>query len=111
VNARDLLEAVAALPCAAVAPAPGDGVEAAVVIAGVEVAQAAAASDRRLRAVWRARNGGGTRPLLLVTDAGDGTDSVRVLGPQDGDGRLRSVAGHALASALERACEMSDLEA
>ena len=110
-NAEQFFEAVAALPQASGGAAAAGAIEAATVIAGVEVARASAGDERKLRSAWRTRQGGGAQPLLLVADDPERSDALRVLGPRDGTGPLRSVAAQALLTALQRASEMPGLEA
>jgi hypothetical protein len=89
-NADELLGAVAALPTAVDARA-GNDVDAATLVAGMEVARTSASDERRFRRAWKARQGGGARPLLLVTDDPDEPSVMRVLGPRDGSGPVRTV--------------------
>jgi hypothetical protein len=111
VNAEELLDRVAELPEAGAGAPPAGDVEAATIIAGMEVARSSSAEERKLRAAWKARHAGGARPLLLVTDDPESAHAVRVLGPQDGGGPVRTVAGQGLLAALERAAEMAELDA
>ncbi len=74
----------------------------------VEVALTRPVGDRRLRALWRARQGNRAVPLLLLVDAPDGT---RTLGPQTADEPVRSASFEALIRALEEAAGKSRREA
>ncbi len=75
-------------------------VESVWLVGQVEVALTRPVGDRRLRALWRARQGNRAVPLLLLVDAPDGT---RTLGPQTADEPVRSVSFDALTRALEEA--------
>lgn len=77
-------------------------------IGQVEVALTRPVSDRRLRAVWRARQGNRAVPLLLLVDSPDGTCT---LGPQTADEPIRSVSFEALIRALQEAAGKSRREA
>jgi hypothetical protein len=110
-NAEELLDRIAALPEATAGVRPGAKIETATVVAGIEVAMTSAGDERMLKGAWKARQGGGAQPLLLVANDPDKPDAVRVLGPRDSDGPVRSVTAEALLTAVQRASKMPELEA
>jgi hypothetical protein len=56
----------------------------------IEVALAGNVNERRLRALWRKRQGNRAKPLLVVVPAGD--SQVRLLGPQRPEDPIREIA-------------------
>lgn len=109
-NAAELLAALRALPSARKAAAQAPVAEA-LVLAGVEVAHAPISDDRAFRRAWRDRQGGGATPLLLVADDPGKTGCIRVLGPQDGTGPIRTVEPAALQTTLTRVAALPRLQA
>lgn len=86
----------------------GSGVDRSRLVTGVEYALAPAADERKLRASWKRRQGGGAVPLVLIT-TGDNGGPLRVLGPAK-DGPLRSVRADSLAELIKRTAGMGELE-
>ena len=86
----------------------GSGVDRSRLVTGVEYALAPAVDERKLRASWKRRQGGGPVPLVLIT-AGDNGGPLRVLGPAK-DGPLRSVRADSLAELIKRTTGMGELE-
>ncbi|MHB1539205.1 MAG: hypothetical protein ACYCUM_14250 [Solirubrobacteraceae bacterium] len=80
-NATELFEGLAALPGSRDAGAT-DGIPASRLINGVEYAHVSGVEERRMRAAWKRRRGGGAVPLLLIGDDPEGEGRLRVLGPQ-----------------------------
>lgn len=80
----------------------GRDVPQSLLINGIEFARSAEGEERKLRAAWKRRQGGGAAPLLLVADEPGSTGFVQVLGPQR-DGPLRRVRGEALLGIVEEA--------
>lgn len=109
-TAAELLAGLQSIPEARRVPAVAP-IEAAVLLAGVEVAITAAVPDRTFRARWRERHGGGATPLLLLADDGASVGCVTVLGPIDGGGALRTVEAGSLADLLRRIAGRSRLDA
>src|SRR5690349_2927558 len=105
VNAAEVVAALEAVPGVRRAPAKAP-LSAAVLVGGVEVAAIPTTDERALRRAWRERHGGGALPLLLVGDEPSRAGSVRVLGPADGTGPLRSIPATALRDALGRVAPM-----
>ena len=101
VNANELFDGIEAIPGGRDAGS-GNGVPQSRVLNGVEFGRAASGEERKLRASWKRRKGGGAAPLLLVADDPDGDGYVQVLGPQP-DGPLRRVRAEALLGLVEEA--------
>lgn len=64
----------------------------------IEVALADPVNERRLRALWRKRQGNRAKPLLLLVSAGD--SQVRLLGPQRPEDPIRDIALDSLITTL-----------
>jgi hypothetical protein len=77
---------------------------------GMEFAQVAAGDERRIRAAWKKRQGGGATPLVLIVDDPDEQGRVRVLGPQR-DGPLRRIRAEALLELIQATSELGRVEA
>lgn len=90
------MEAVFGAP---INPSDGDApeIEFVWVVGHVEVALARPVNDRRLRALWKARQGNRATPLLLLNE---GPDGLRTLGPQAADDPIRGIALDALLKTL-----------
>lgn len=110
-NARELLDSLAALPGVRPVTAQSTGIEASVLVNGIEVACAADAGERTLRAAWRARTRGGATPLLLVADDPEQEGILVSLGPVGHDGPLRSVETGKLTDVLRRSTGLPALQA
>lgn len=108
-NSAELFGGLAALPGARDAGA-ADGISASRLVSGVEYAQAANAEERRLRAAWKRRRGGGAVPLLVIADDPNGEGRLRVLGPQP-DGPVRKIRAETLLDLVSRTAGMKRLEA
>lgn len=87
------------------------GVSRAVVVGGVELAVAEQPHERNLRARWRERVGSTGTPYLLVADHLGGDGSVVALGPSSPDAPIRLLSAEALSEVMERAAQLSSLEA
>lgn len=87
-----------------------DGITASQLINGIEYARVDAAEERRIRAAWKRRRGGGATPLVLVAGGESTEGTVRVLGP-DGDGPLRTLRAESLLDVARRSVTMRKLEA
>lgn len=61
--------------------------------------------DSALRSVWRARSGGGARPVVVLTQSAD-EQKIRVLGPQDPQSPVRDLPFGALLALLDEARSM-----
>lgn len=101
VNANELFDRIEGIPGGRDAGS-GNGVPRSRLLNGVEFGRAESGEERKLRASWKRRQGGGAAPLLLIADDPDGEGYVRVLGPQR-DGPLRRVRAEALFGLVEEA--------
>ncbi len=110
-NARELIDSLAALPGVRAVATETQGIEASAIVNGIEVAHAAGPAERSLRAAWRRRTGGGATPLLLVADDPETDGVVVALGPVTHDGPVRLVSADALADVLRRASTLPALQA
>jgi hypothetical protein len=99
VNATELFGGIEAIPGSKDAGSV-DGMPESRLLNGIEFGRAGTAEERKLRATWKRRQGGGAAPLLLISDDPDGEGHVRVLGPQR-DGPLRRVRAEALLGLVE----------
>lgn len=77
-------------------------------VRGIEYALGPPADERKLRAIWKRRQGGGATPLMLVASSENG-GSLKVLGPAK-DGPLRTVKAESLAELVRRTEAMGELE-
>lgn len=109
-TSEELVSVVAAIPYARRAPT-APPLAAAVMIAGIEVATTAPASEQVLRRIWRDRRGGGATPLLLLADDTARRGSVLALGVSEAGGPIRSVQAGALHEVLQRVASRPRLEA
>ena len=109
-TSEELVSLVAALPSARRVPT-APPLAAAVMVAGIEVATTAPASEQVLRRIWRDRRGGGATPLLLLADDTARRGSVLALGLSEAAGLLRSVQAGALHEVLLRVALRPRLEA
>ncbi|MFN8111880.1 MAG: hypothetical protein U0R51_01640 [Solirubrobacterales bacterium] len=107
-NAIELFDLLDGLDDSRDAGADGSDVSRSRLVNGIEYALSGAAEERKLRAIWKRRQGGGATPLMLVAPADSG-DGLRVLGPV-GDGPLRSVRAESLAELVRRTVGMGELE-
>ncbi len=108
-NATELFEGISAIPGSKDAGS-ADGVPQSRVINGIEFARGMAADERKVRASWKRRQGGGAVPLLLISDDPESEGRVRVLGPQK-DGPLRRVRAEALFELVQTTAEMGRVAA
>jgi hypothetical protein len=111
VNARELIDSLEALPGVRAVTGATQGIEASAIVNGIEVARAASAGERELRAAWRRRTRGGPTPLLLIADEPDGEGSVVTLGPVTYEGPVHLVDASALGDVLRRASTLPTLQA
>ncbi|HEY1687496.1 MAG TPA: hypothetical protein VGF95_01390 [Solirubrobacteraceae bacterium] len=108
-NATELFEGLTALPNSRDAGAT-NGISTSRLINGVEYAHAAGIDERKMRAAWKQRRGGGAVPLLLIADDPDGEGRLRVLGPQP-EGPVRKVRAESLFELIARTPGLRKLEA
>jgi hypothetical protein len=94
VNATELFDGLSAIP-GSKDGGSADGVQQSCVVKGIEFARTPSGGERKLRATWKKRKGGGPDPLLLIADDPEGEGHVRVLGPQP-DRPLRRIRAEAL---------------
>jgi hypothetical protein len=99
VNANELFDGIEAIPGGRDAGS-GNGVPRSRLLNGVEFGRAESGEERKLRASWKRRQGGGAAPLLLIADDPGDEGYVRVLGPQR-DGPLRRVRAETLFGLVE----------
>ncbi len=109
-TSEELLATLAAAPGARRVPVESP-LNAALLVAGIEVASTPPAAERSLRKVWRERRGGGATPLLLVANDTARPGSLAVLGTVDAAGPLRSIDAAALTDVLMRLAGRPRLEA
>ncbi len=108
-NANELFDGLAGLPGSRDAGAT-NGISASRLVNGVEYAHAAGVDERRLRAAWKRRRGGGAVPLLLIGDDPADEGRLRVLGPQP-EGPVRKIRAESLFDLISRTAGMGKLEA
>jgi hypothetical protein len=87
-----------------------NGISASRLVNGVEYAHAPTMDERRLRAAWKRRWGGGAIPLLLIADDPEGKGQLRVLGPQP-EGPVRRIRAESLLGVISRSAGLRKLEA
>lgn len=87
-----------------------NGISASRLVNGVEYAHAAMMDERRLRAAWKRRWGGGAVPLLLITDDPESQGQLRVLGPQP-EGPVRRIRAESLLGVISKSVGLRKLEA
>lgn len=109
-NAAELFDGLASLRDSKDAGSAGNGIAASRLVNGVEYAYAQVADERKLRAAWKRRAGGGAVPLLVIADDPEGEGRLRVLGPQ-GDGPVRRVRAEMMLELISRSATMRKLEA
>lgn len=109
-NAAELFDGIAALAGSRDAGSDGNGIVASRLVNGVEYARAQAIEERKLRAAWKRRRGGGAVPLVLVGDDPEAGGRVQVLGPR-GEGPLRRIRAEALLDLISRTEQLDKLEA
>jgi hypothetical protein len=109
-SAQGIIERLFGLPQARPVPAVPP-LEAIALVAGIEVASTATASESSLRRAWRDRRGGGATPLLLLADDPSRKGSLLALGVVDSNGPVRSIESTALTEVLERVSTKGRLEA
>ena len=90
---------------------PGSGAARAVRFKHIEVATAADAGERSMRARWRERVGNSAVSYLLITDDSENDGSVLALGPRTAQEPIRSVDCAGLAAVIEEAAPMAGLDA
>jgi hypothetical protein len=109
VNATELFDGLAVLPGSRDAGAT-NGISASRLVNGVEYAQTAGVDERRMRAAWKRRRGGGAVPLLLIGDDPSDEGRLRVLGPQP-EGPVRKIRADSLFDLISRTAGMGKLDA
>ena len=90
---------------------PGSGASRAVRFKHIEVAAAADAQERSMRARWRERVGNSDVSYLLIADDADEDGSVLALGPSRATEPIRSLDCSGLAAVIEEAAPMDGLRA
>lgn len=108
-DANELFEGIEAIPGSEDAGS-AEGVPKSRVLNKIEFARAAAVDERKIRASWKRRQGGGAIPLLLIADDPESKDRVQVLGPQP-DGPIRKVRAEALLELVRTAAELGRVAA
>lgn len=108
-NATELFEGIAAIPGSKDAGS-ADGVPQSRLVNEIEFARAGATDERKVRAAWKRRQGGGPVPLLLIGDDPESEGRVQVLGPQK-DGPLRRVRAEALLELVQATAELGRVAA
>lgn len=108
-NATELFEGISAIPGSKDAGS-ADGVPQSRVVNEIEFARGASVDERKIRASWKRRQGGGPVPLLLIADDPDSEDRVQVLGPQP-DSPIRKVRAEALLDLVRTAAELGRVAA
>lgn len=103
-NATELFEGIAAIPGSKDAGS-ADGMPQSRVVNGIEFAQGTAVEERKIRASWKRRQGGGAAPLFLISDDPESEGRVLVLGPQK-DGPLRRVRAEALFELVQTSADL-----
>ncbi|MEX2375862.1 MAG: hypothetical protein WD942_09820 [Dehalococcoidia bacterium] len=88
-----------------------EGTSRAVVAGAVELAVAEQPQERSLRARWRERVGSAGTPYVLVADLAESEGEVLALGPSSAEGPIRELKADALFAVIERATQLSSLEA
>jgi Eco57I restriction-modification methylase len=109
VNATELFAGLAGLPGSRDAGA-ANGVSASRLVNGVEYAHTASVDERKMRAAWKRRRGGGAVPLLLIADDPEDEGRLRVLGPQP-EGPVRRIRAESLFDLISRTPGLRKLEA
>jgi hypothetical protein len=109
-TSSQLVEMLVALPTAKSVP-PSVGLNAIVLLTGIEIASTTSGSERNLRKAWRNRSSGGATPLLLVADDSSREGCLHTLGPLDADGPIRSIESSSLTEVLERVSSKPRLDA
>lgn len=104
-NATELFEELASIP-GSQAVGGSDGIAESTVLNKIEFARTGVADERKMRATWKRRQGGGADPLLLIADDPEDPERVLALGPGK-DAPLRRVRPEALARVVEAAAAMS----
>ncbi len=111
-NEVDLFDLLEGLEGSRDAGGDGGDVVRSRLVRGIEFGLARAADERKLRAIWKRRQGGGATPLVLIASqgtSGENGGSLKVLGP-DRDGPLRTVAVESFAELVRRTGGMGELE-
>lgn len=108
-NATELFEGISAIPGSKDAGS-ADGVPESRVVNEIEFARAASTDERKIRASWKRRHGGGAVPLLLITDDPDSESRVQVLGPRL-EGPIRKVRAEALLELVRAGAELGKVAA
>jgi hypothetical protein len=109
VDAGELFDGLVALPGSSDTGA-ANGISASVLLNGIEYARTGAVEERRLRALWKRRRGGGAVPLLLIADDPEASERVLVLGPTP-DGPVRRVRCDPLFEAISNTADLGRLDA
>jgi hypothetical protein len=109
VTADELFDGIAGLPGSRDAGATAD-ISASRLVNGIEYARTSIADERRMRAAWTRRRGGGAVPLLLIASDPDDEGRLRVLGPQP-EGPVRKVRAESVFDLIARTSGLRSLEA
>lgn len=107
-NGAELFDVLEGLEDSRDAGGSGDEVLRSRLLRGIEYTLTPAVEERKLRAIWKRRQGGGATPLMLVA-SGENGGSLKVLGPAK-DGPLRTVKAESFAELVRRTVAMGELE-
>lgn len=107
-DATELFSGIEAIPASKQTGSEGGALQGSM-LNGVEFARVGNDDERKLRAAWKRRQGGGPAPLLLIADDAQGAGHVQVLGPQP-DGPLRRVRAELLLDLIETSATLGRVE-
>jgi len=110
-NARELFEALTALPAARAVSSPTASIASSLVLGGVEIGHAEVVDEGPLRRAWRERANRGPTPLLLLVDDPERDATLRALGPLAAEGPIRAVGSAEMLAVLSRLPSLSSLHA
>ncbi len=109
-NATELFDGLAAIEGSREAGSQTNGFDSSRLVNGVEYGLVRAVDERKLRAAWKRRTGGGATPLVLIADDPEDPGKLRVLGPR-GDGLVHRVRTESMLELVTRSASLNRLEA